>query len=205
MPTKDQLYSIIAAYGLGKALPSGSTRAAARTAVRGMVKAGRVVVPAAIRASAGAFGFGGRSAMGAARRNPRLAAAAALYGAHEMGYLDPVYEAGGDFIEEEIVVPIKKASKKRKSSFNKAVSDGMKAVRRSKFYGKAGTINNTKKAFSAVTKVASKVNRGKKVSTKGASGVIKRAMKSLKALHQKSSEKAGGVGFYPKKPKRRRS
>ncbi len=40
----------------------------------------------------------------------------------------------------------------------------MKAVRASKSYGKKGTINNAKRAFSAVTKVASKVNKGKKVS-----------------------------------------
>ena len=39
MATKEQLYSIIAAYGLGRALPAGSTRTAAKTAVRGMVKA----------------------------------------------------------------------------------------------------------------------------------------------------------------------
>jgi ribosomal protein L13 len=70
----------------------------------------------------------------------------------------------------------KKARKKTVSKFNKAVSMGMKAVKNSKSYGKKGTINNAKKAFSAVTKVASKLNKGKKVSPKGPTGVIKRAI-----------------------------
>ena len=59
MATKDQLYQIIAAYGLGRVLPAGSTRAAARTAVNGLVKAGRVVVPrVAPPVAAGALGVG---------------------------------------------------------------------------------------------------------------------------------------------------
>jgi len=72
-----------------------------------------------------------------------------------------------------------KTRKKAKSKFNKAVSAGMKAVRASKSYGKKGTINNAKRAFSAVTKVASKVNRGKKVSRKGVTGTIARAVRRI--------------------------
>ena len=52
----------------------------------------------------------------------------------------------------------------------------MEIVKGSTSYGKKGTINNAKKAFSAVNKVASKLNKGQKVPTKGASGVIKRAI-----------------------------
>ena len=73
----------------------------------------------------------------------------------------------------------KKARKKTKSKFNKAVSSGMKAVKASKSYGKKGTINNAKRAFSAVTKVASKINRGKKVSNKGVTGTIARAVRKI--------------------------
>jgi len=72
-----------------------------------------------------------------------------------------------------------KTRKKAKSKFNKAVSAGMKAVRASKSYGKKGTINNAKRAFSAVTKVASKVNKGKKVSAKGVTGTIARAVRKI--------------------------
>tara|TARA_Y100001963_G_scaffold115288_1_gene160058 strand:+ start:43 stop:591 length:549 start_codon:yes stop_codon:yes gene_type:complete len=73
----------------------------------------------------------------------------------------------------------KKTRKKAKSKFNRAVSAGMKAVKNSKSYGKKGTINNAKRAFSAVTKVASKVNRGKKVSAKGVTGTIARAVRKI--------------------------
>jgi hypothetical protein len=199
MATKDQLYSIIAAYGLGRVLPAGSTTAAAKAATSAMVKAGRVVVPAAGRASAGVIAPAGRSAMSLARRNPRLAAAAALYGAHEAGLLDPVYDRVEDFVEEEVVVPIQRSRKRTKSKFNKAVSDGMKAVRNSKFYGKKGTINNAKRAFSAVTKTASKINQGKKVSSRGVTGVIKKSMKGLAALQRRAFEKGGGKGFMAKR------
>jgi len=60
------------------------------------------------------------------------------------------------------------APKKRpKSKFNKAVSAGMKVLKGSTSYGKKGTINNAKKAFSVVTKTASAVNKGKKLPKSG--------------------------------------
>jgi hypothetical protein len=83
------------------------------------------------------------------------------------------------FAASAVSGPAKKTRKRVKSKFNKSVSAGMKAVRSSKFYGKKGTINNAKRAFSAVTKVASKVNKGKKVSTKGVSGTIARAVRRI--------------------------
>jgi hypothetical protein len=73
----------------------------------------------------------------------------------------------------------KKARKKTTTKFNRAVKAGMAAVRNSKSYGKKGTINNARRAFSAVTKVASKVNRGKKVSAKGVTGTIARAVRKI--------------------------
>ena len=69
--------------------------------------------------------------------------------------------------------------KKKASKFNKAIKAGMSAVKKSKSYGKSGTINNAKKAFSAVTKVASKVNKGAKVSAKGVTGTIARAVRKI--------------------------
>jgi hypothetical protein len=60
------------------------------------------------------------------------------------------------------------APKKRpKSKFNKAVSAGMKVLKASTSYGKKGTINNAKKAFSLVTKTASGVKKGKKIPKSG--------------------------------------
>ena len=74
---------------------------------------------------------------------------------------------------------IKRPTRKRLTKFNKAIKAGMKAVKNSKSYGKKGTINNAKKAFSAVTKVASKVNKGAKVSAKGVTGTIARAVRRI--------------------------
>jgi len=69
--------------------------------------------------------------------------------------------------------------KKRMTKFNKAVKAGMSVVRKSTSYGKKGTINNAKKAFSAVTKVASSVNKGTKVAKTGIKGKIARAIKRI--------------------------
>ena len=179
MATKDQLYQIIAAYGLGRTLPRGSTRAAARTAVNGLVKAGKIVIPAAGRATARAAPSVGRAALGVARRNPYVATGAGLLALQEAGLLDPIIDPIAETVEEEVVIPIKKSGRKGRTKFNKAVSKGMKAVKMSKFYGKKGSINNAKRAFGAVTKVASKVNAGKKVSAKGVTGTIKRAIKGI--------------------------
>ena len=73
----------------------------------------------------------------------------------------------------------KKTRKKTKSKFNKAVSAGMKAVKNSTSYGKKGTINNSKKAFSAVTKTASKINKGGKVAKKGIQRKIGLAIRGI--------------------------
>ncbi len=97
----------------------------------------------------------------------------------QAGLLDPVIEPIQEAVEEEVVIPIQKSGKRSRTKFNKAVSAGMKAVRASKSYGKKGTINNAKRAFSAVTKVASKVNKGKKVSAKGVTGTIARAVRKI--------------------------
>ena len=55
----------------------------------------------------------------------------------------------------------------------------MSAVKASKFSGKKGTISNAKTAFRTVNRVASAVNRGKKVSAKGVTGAIARAVRKI--------------------------
>ena len=76
-------------------------------------------------------------------------------------------------------LPSSKPRRKIASIFNQAVKRGMAIVKGSTSYGKQGTINNAKKAFSAVTKVASKVNRGKKVAGKGVARTIARAVRKV--------------------------
>ena len=70
-----------------------------------------------------------------------------------------------------------KRIKKTKSKFNKAISAGMKAVKKSKFLGKPGKFTNSKKAFGTVTKTVARLKKGAKVSSKGSLGTIKRAVK----------------------------
>ena len=51
--------------------------------------------------------------------------------------------------------------KRTKTKFNRAVGAGMKAAKASASYGKKGVITAPKKAFKAVTKLASKINKAK--------------------------------------------
>ena len=166
--------AMAAVIGLDIARP-GTSRAAAKRAVA-MLGRGAV-----------------RAAPVAARVNPYAAAGLTGLAAYELGLLDPLAQPAMeavDVIDEVVVQAPKRRRKKRRTQFNKAVSEGMKAVKKSASYGKKGTINNAKKAFTQVTKVASKLNKGQKVSTKGPTGVIKRAISK----------------FFPKKkPARRRN
>jgi hypothetical protein len=86
---------------------------------------------------------------------------------------------------ENVVLDVltgRKRPKKRKSSYNSAVSKAMKAVKRSTSYGVKGALNNPKKAFGFVARTVSKLRRGKKVSSKGASGVVKRALPGISKI-----------------------
>lgn len=152
--------AMAAVIGLDIARP-GTSRAAAKRAVAML---GRTAVPAARTV---------------ARVNPYAAAGLTGLAAYELGLLDPLAQPAMQAVEaiDEVVIQApERRRKKRRTQFNKAVSEGMKAVKKSTSYGKKGTINNAKKAFSAVNKVASKLNKGQKVSTKGPTGVIKRAI-----------------------------
>jgi hypothetical protein len=152
--------AMAAVIGLDIARP-GTSRAAAKRAVA-MLGRGAV-----------------RAAPVAARVNPYAAAGLTGLAAYEAGLLDPLAAPAMQAVEaidEAIVERPARRRKKRRTQFNKAVSEGMKAVKKSASYGKKGTINNAKKAFGAVNKVASRLNKGQKVSPKGPTGVIKRAI-----------------------------
>ena len=68
------------------------------------------------------------------------------------------------------------ATKKKRTKYNQAISAGMKALKASKNYGKPGTFKDSKKAFREVNIIASKLNKGKKMKSTGAVGVLKKAM-----------------------------
>jgi len=70
--------------------------------------------------------------------------------------------------------------KKKPTTFNKAISAGMKAVRKSTSYGGKGKIKPAKRAFGVVVKLASAKKRKKKAPKSGIRLRIWRAMKGLR-------------------------
>lgn len=65
------------------------------------------------------------------------------------------------------------------TKFNRAISLGMKAVKKSKNGGKSGKLTSPKKTFATVTKTASKILKGRKVSNRGVTGTAARAMRKI--------------------------
>ena len=178
--------ALLAAVGADVIKP-GTSRKALVAAARGL---GRVALTTAPAAPAVArAGIGGLT--GFAARRPRTAAALAGLGAQQLGVFDAVEEAIQEEVERRVQsvmnVPettqqlldtpgFKPAVKRKVSKYSKAVKAGMSAVKISKFLGDKGKISNAKTAFTRVNKVASAVNKGKKVASKGVTGVIKRAV-----------------------------
>ena len=151
--------------GLDIAAP-GFSRAAAKAAVGAI---GRVTPPLT-RAAA-------TTTTGLAAANPAVTGAALGLGAlqtqpgqdllamaEERGRMDRIrFEQA----LTDLTVSTKKKSRKTKSKFNKSVSAGMKILKESTSYGKKGVLNSPKKAFSVVTKTASRINKGGKVAKSG--------------------------------------
>ena len=80
----------------GKGVAARTAQAGLRASARAIVVAGSLGARAAPVAARGGAGLArGALGLGAAyaRRHPVIAGAGALYGAHELGYFDPVYEA----------------------------------------------------------------------------------------------------------------
>jgi len=130
-----------------------------------------------------------------ALRHPVLTAGAVVYYTYQNrdelgGLVEQGYEVVQDFADitrskfEEGIRPITglgfpKMPKKRMTSFNSAVKKGMSIVKGSTSYGKKGTINNAKKAFAAVTKVASAASKKKKTPKTGIARKIYLGIKGL--------------------------
>jgi hypothetical protein len=181
------LEKIMYGYIVGRALPKGTTRMAAKATLAAAVQAGRAISPYAARAA---------PPLARAAVNPYvgvpLAAATGTYMLQEelerAGIQEDVNVARDKFIAA--LQPTAVKTKKRiKSTYNKAVSKAMKAVKASTKGGPKGTITNAKKTFGTVSKAVSRAKKGGKLSPKGVTGVVKRAIS----------------GIFKPKPKRRRS
>lgn len=164
--------------GLDIARP-GTSRAAAKAAVQLIGRSGMALAPRAAAATTGlvqanpvAAGVG--LGLGALQTQPGQDL---LEMAAERGRSDRIkFEQA---LTDLTMVTAPKAKKRVTSKFNKAIKAGMAAAKASSSYGKKGTINNAKKAFSAVTKTASRINKGGKVAKKGALRKIGLAIKKV--------------------------
>ena len=152
---------------------------------RGGPTAARFTGATALRAAGTVASVGKTIAL----RHPVLTAGAVVYYTYQNrdelgGLVEQGYEVVQDFGDitrakfEEGVRPLKKV-KKRMTAFNSAVKKGMSIVKGSTSYGKKGTINNAKKAFAAVTKVASAASKKKKTPKKGITRKIYMGIKGL--------------------------
>jgi len=169
----------------------------------------RVAAPLLKRGAVGGARFlptVARTAGMIAMRHPYVAAGAAIYvGYQERERIKQLLDQGYDIIEERLPTPslppspgidfpgpsipgveeiitsqMRLPRPKRPSSFNKAVSAGMKAVKKSTSYGGKGKIKPAKKAFSVVVKLAAAKKKKKKAPKKGIRRLIWNAMKGLR-------------------------
>ena len=121
------------------------------------------------------------AAQGIAERSMEFARDPIGYSESVGAEFDPFRPIGG--------LTFPKVPKRKKSKFNQAVKRGMSIIKGSTSYGKKGTINNAKKAFSAVTKAASRVNRGLKAPAKGISRKLHTAMTKIIGKKKKPAKK----------------
>jgi len=138
------------------------------------------------------------------------AGAAIVVGIHEREKIRTLLEQGYDIIEERLPTPSlpplptpgipspsipgveeiilggpgqfipRVRPGRRPSAFNKAVSQGMRVVKKSTSYGKKGEIKPAKKAFSVVVKLAAAKKKKKKAPKSGIRRRIWNAMKGLR-------------------------
>jgi len=188
--------ALAAVLGIETARP-GTTGAATRKAI---MAGGRAILAGTLAVAPPVSRAVGRTAVA----NPYLAAGILGTAAYQGGYLDPaiqraqeesfraqenlrqqmegVSRAGYNPIYGTVedaardIVP-KQIKKRSISKFNRAMKAGMSAVRKSKSNGKPGKLSKPKATFGRVAKVYKALSSGRKVSSKGETGVIKRNIK----------------------------
>ena len=181
----------LAIYSTGAAVGAkNSAKFAAYAAKKGIQLAGVGAARAAPIAAANPYAAGTALGLGALATPPgqNLLQAAADRGAADRVAVqqmidEAVFKATvlpARQIETAVTSPAFKPAVKRKvSKYSKSIKAGMAAVKASKFGGKKGKISNAKKAFATVNRVASAVNKGKKVAKTGIRGVAARAIRKI--------------------------
>jgi len=166
-PSSSEIAAILVGHGIVDFVSGGRLTKIERNMLWKVLKKG---LPMAARPAVSIAGSVGRAAIPLAT-NPYLAGAALGYGALQTEPGQQLLEMAEDRgrmdrirleqLMTDIEVGVGKKVKRTKSKFNQAVSKGMKAAKASASYGKKGVINAPKKAFAAVTKLASKINKAK--------------------------------------------
>ena len=198
--SKKDLVTIAGLAGVADFLAEGRFSAPISRALKTIIRRGgpvaaRVTGATAVRVAGTALQVGKTIAM----RHPVLTAGAVVYYTYQnREELGDLIEQGYEILQPKVpmiqerlqtafdATPIgvgleigRRIRKKATTPFNKAVSKGMKIVKGSTSYGKKGTINNAKKAFSAVTKVASAASKKKKAPKTGITRKIYLGVKGL--------------------------
>jgi len=168
--TKRELEIMVGALALDKGLDFLTGGAINRWTRKQAVSIVKNVLPAALRATAVPAASIARSALPLAL-NPYVAGTALGYGALQtqpgQQLLEAAAESGADTRRSldmalfNIQALGEEKVRRTKSKFNTAVSRGMSAAKAGTSYGKKGIISAPKKAFAAVTKMASKINKAK--------------------------------------------
>ena len=191
-----------------------TTKAALRKALpavgRGIIRYGPKVALTAARvtptplaaAAVGAAAIQNRERIADAAGNiyERVAPAAQQYGSSVLERaMDPeTYTQrpeGPTLAGDRLIQGLLGKTKKKPTKFNTAVKRGMKILKDSTSYGKKGTINNAKKAFSAVTKVASGVSRGRKAPKSGIRRKLHTAMSKILPKKKKTTKKKNKINI----------
>ena len=190
--TKRALAVLGGAVGVADFLAEGRLSAPLARAIK------KYVIPTAARGLARspgtAVGLAGR-ALGAAKfvalRHPVLTGGAIVYyGYKNRKELGRLVEQGYDVLQDvrerlpesgsgSPQVRATARPMKKKSTFNRAVSAGLKALKGSTSFGKKGVISNAKAAFKTATKAASARVRGRKMPKSGPSKIAYKAAKGV--------------------------
>jgi len=205
--TKKQLEVAVGILALDKGVDLITGGRLNKLSKRILVATGKRLIPFAARAGVSVTGTAlGMSRL--AMLNPYVLGATAIYvGYHERERIKQLLDQGYEIIEERLPTPslpslptpgIPRPSipgveeiilggpaalpirPRKPSSFNKAVSQGMRAVKTSTSYGGKGKIKPAKKAFSVVVKMAAAKKKKKKAPKSGIRRRIWNAMVSLR-------------------------
>jgi hypothetical protein len=172
--TKRELEIMVGALALDKGIDFLTGGAINRWSRKQAINIVTKVLPAALRVGAvPAASIAGSAARAALPlvTNPYLAGAALGYGALQtqpgQQLLGAAAESGADTRRAldvalfNLQTQAEQKVKRTKSKFNRAVGAGMVAAKRGTSYGRKGIISAPKKAFAAVTKLASRINKAK--------------------------------------------